>query len=45
MINFDSFYEPYVWMNNDPTKNEYKRDLVSEFEFGNNILMTLIKNN
>ena len=43
MIAFDAFFEPYVWMNEDYSKNEYKRDLISEQEFAPNILFAILK--
>jgi len=44
MIAFDGFYDPFVWMNEDFRKNEYKRDFISENEFAANILFLLLKN-
>ena len=43
MMACDEFYEPFVWMHGDHIKNEYKRDFVSEAEFGQNILKILLK--
>ena len=44
MIAFDGSYDPFVWMNKDYSKIEYKRDYVSEEEFTQNILQILLKN-
>jgi hypothetical protein len=44
MIAFDTFYDPFVWMNSDHLKNEYKRDHISEADFASNILYIILKN-
>lgn len=44
MIAFDSFFEPFVWMNADFTKNEYKREHISEEDFTYSILQILLRN-
>lgn len=44
MIAFDTFYDPFVWLNGEYTKNEYRRDHISEVDFASNILYMLLKN-
>lgn len=44
MIAFDAFYDPFVWLNSEYIKNEYKRDHISETDFASNILFLILKN-